>query len=129
MANVTKPATGRRWYNGPCGNVGLSPTFKHTLASAASGDVITFGDKMESNLKLTGVDLISAALGASTTVTLKVGSTTLVNAQSTSSAVAQRYALDDIITAGGEAITLTVGGGTASGDVKFKFYYEPLGNL
>lgn len=128
MANFTTIATRRRWYNGECGNLSISPTLQATLASNASGEVITLGDKIEPNIKIVAVHLTSAALGASTTLTLKVGSTTLVNAQSTASAVNQNIPVDDVVT-GNDLITLTVGGGTASGLVKFKFIYEVVGNL
>ena len=73
--------------------------------------------------------LMAAALGASTTLTLKVGTTTLVNAQSTASAVNALIPVDDVITSAGQEISLTVGGGAATGSVKFKLEYENVGNL
>lgn len=128
MANATLNRTGRRWYVGPQGNLSISPTHAVTLA-ADIGDVITFGDPAEKNVKIVAVQLVSAALGAASTLTLKVGDATLVNAESTTNAVSKIIPVDDVLTAEGEAITLTVGGGAAAGAVKFKFYYEVVGNL
>jgi hypothetical protein len=129
MADVTLNRTGRRWYTGPQGNLSISPAHSATLASAAISDVITFGDNAEKNIRITAVQWVSDALGASTTITLKVGDVTLVNAKATASAVTEIIPVDDVLTGAGEGITLTVGGGTASGDVKIKFYYEVVGNL
>ena len=129
MASKTLTRTGRRWYTGPQGNVSVSPTHVATLAANDIGDVITFGDPAEKNIRIHGVSLISAALGASTTITLKVGATTLVNTKGTASAVNEYIPVDDVLTGDGEPITLTVGGGAATGAVKFKFHYEVVGNL
>ena len=43
------------------------------LAAVPSGDVIAFGDKGGINLKVVGVTMFSTALGASTTITAKIG--------------------------------------------------------
>lgn len=129
MANATLTRTGRRWYTGPQGNVSVSPTHAATLAANDIGDVITFGDPAEKNLRIIGVSLMAAALGAATTITLKVGANTLVNAKGTVSAVNEYIPVDDVITGEGEPITLTVGGGAATGEVKVKFHYEVIGNL
>lgn len=129
MATTNLTRTGKRWYIGEAGNLSISPTHKATLAATPANDVIVFGDKVEPNIKIVGVHLIAAALGASTTLTLKVGSTTLVNAQSTSSAVNLNIPVDDVVTTEDQSLSLTVGGGTATGSVKFKFIYEAIGNL
>lgn len=128
MANVTLARTGRRWYNGPQGNLSISPVHAVTLA-ASIGDVITFGDEVEPNIKVVGVSLTAAALGASTTLTLKVGDVTLVNAKGTVSAVNEVIPVDDVLIPVGQLPTLTVGGGAAAGVVKFKLLYEMVGNL
>ena len=51
----------------------LSPTLVAKLAAVPSGDVIAFGDKVEPNLKVVGVTMFGTALGASTTITVKIG--------------------------------------------------------
>ena len=129
MTTTTLTRTGKRWYVGEAGNLSISPTLKATLAATPANDVIVFGDKVEPNIKIVGVRLITAALGASTTLTLKVGTTTLVNAQSTASAVNALIPVDDVVTSAGQEISLVVGGAAATGAVKFKLEYEYIGNL
>ena len=129
MTTTTLTRTGKRWYVGEAGNLSVSPTLKATLDATPANDVIVFGDKVEPNIKIIGVRLLTGALGASTTLTLKVGTTTLVNAQSTASAVNALIPVDDVITSAGQDISLTVGGGAATGSVKFKLEYENVGNL
>lgn len=129
MVITTLNRTGKRWYVGEAGNLSISPTLKATLAATPANDVIVFGDKVEPNIKIVGVRLITAALGASTTLTLKVGTTTLVSAQSTASAVNVLIPVDDVVTSAGQEISLIVGGAAATGSVKFKLEYENLGNL
>lgn len=127
MANVTLPRTGRRWYSGPQGNLSVSPTLAVVLAAAA-GDVITFGDPVEANIKVVGVSLMAAALGATTSLTLKVGAQTLVNAKSTVAAVNEYIPVDDVFVGADQVPSLTVAG-AAAGSVKFKLHYEVIGNL
>ena len=129
MATTTLTRTGKRWYVGEAGNLSVSPTLKATLNAPPANDVIVFGDKVEPNIKIIGVRLLTGALGASTTLTLKVGTTTLVNAQSTASAVNALIPVDDVITSAGQEISLVVGGAAATGSVKFKLEYENVGNL
>jgi hypothetical protein len=129
MATTTLNRTGKRWYVGSAGNLSISPTLKATLSATPANDVIVFGDKVEPNIKIVGVRLLTTALGASTTLTLKVGNTTLVNAQSTASAVNAVIPVDDVVTSAGQEISLTVGGAAATGSVKFKLEYENVGNL
>lgn len=129
MATTTLNRTGKRWYIGEAGNLSISPTLKATLAATPANDVIVFGDKVEPNIKIVGVRLLTAALGASTTITLKVGTTTLVNAQSTASAVNVLIPVDDVVTTEDQSLSLTVGGAAATGSVKFKLEYENIGNL
>lgn len=129
MAKTTLIKTGIRWFVGSFGNLSISPTLVAKLAAVPSGDVVAFGDKVDPNLKVVGVTLISGALGASTTLTVKVGDTTLVNAESTAAAVSKYVPVDDVMTVEGREITLTVGGGSATGTVKLKLHYEVVGNL
>lgn len=129
MAKTTLIKTGIRWFVGSFGNLSISPTLVAKLAAVPSGDVVAFGDKVDPNLKVVGVTLISGALGASTTLTVKVGDTTLVNAESTAAAVSKYVPVDDVMTVEGQEITLTVGGGSATGTVKLKLHYEVVGNL
>lgn len=129
MATTTLNRTGKRWYIGEAGNLSISPTLKATLAATPAGDVVVFGDKVEPNIKIVGVRLLTAALGSSTTITLKVGTTTLVNAQSTASAVNVLIPVDDVVTTEDQSLSLTVGGAAATGSVKFKLDYENIGNL
>lgn len=129
MAKKMLNATGRRWFIGPFGNLSISPTLVAKLAAVANGDVLAFGDKVEPNIKIVGATLISSALGTSTTLTVKVDDTAIINAQSTAVAVNSYIPVDDLMTQEGQEISLTVGGGTATGTVKLKLHYEMVGNL
>ena len=129
MAKTTLIARAYRWFVGSFGNLSISPTLVAKLAAVPSGDVVEFGDKVEPNLKVVGATLISGALGASTTITVTVGSTVIINAESTAVAVAKYFPVDDLLTDVGQEITLTVGGGAATGTVKLKLHYEVIGNL
>ena len=129
MAKTTLIARAYRWFIGSFGNLSISPTLVAKLAAVPSGDVIAFGDKVEPNLKVGGATLISSALGASTTLTVTVGSTVIINAESTVSVVSKYFPVDDLMTAPDQEITLTVGGGAATGTVKLKLHYEVIGNL
>lgn len=129
MAKTTLAATGRRWFVGTFGNLSVSPTMAAKLAAAKVGDVIAFGDKVEPNLKIVGVSLLADALGAATTLTVKVGNAVLINAVPTEAAVASYIPADDIPTDVNQEVTLTVGGGAATGSVKLKLHYEVIGNL
>ena len=129
MAKTTLLARAYRWFIGSFGNLSISPTLVAKLAAVPSGDVVAFGDKVEPNLKVVGATLISGALGASTTLTVTVGSTVIINAESTVTAVAKYFPVDDLLTDVGQEITLTVGGGAATGTVKLKLHYEVIGNL
>ena len=129
MAKTTLIARAHRWFIGSFGNLSISPTLVAKLAAVPSGDVIAFGDKVEPNLKVVGATLISSALGASTTLTVTVGSTVIINAESTVSVVSKYFPVDDLMTAPDQEITLTVGGGAATGTVKLKLHYEVIGNL
>ena len=129
MTTTTLTRTGKRWYVGEAGNLSISPTLKATLAATPANDVIVFGDKVEPNIKIVGVRLITAALGASTTLTVKIGDTTIINAEGTATAVSKYFPVDDLKTLPDQEITLTVGGGAATGTVKLKLHYEVVGNL
>lgn len=129
MAKTTLIARAYRWFIGSFGNLSISPTLVAKLAAVPSGDVIAFGDKVEPNLKVVGATLISSALGASTTLTVTVGSTVIINAESTVSVVSKYFPVDDLMTAPDQEITLTVGGGAATGTAKLKLHYEVIGNL
>lgn len=129
MAKTTLIARAYRWFVGSFGNLSISPTLVAKLAAVPSGDVIAFGDKVEPNLKVVGATLISGALGASTTLTVNIGATTIINAENTVAAVAKYFPVDDLLTDVGQEITLTVGGGAATGTVKLKLHYEVIGNL
>lgn len=129
MAKTTLVATGRRWFNGAFGNLSVSPTFVAKLNATASGDEIVFGDKVEPNIKIIGVTLISTALGSSTTVTVKIGKTAITDAEATDAAVKKYIPVDDLLTQEGQEIAIAVGGGTATGTVKVKLHYEVVGNI
>ena len=129
MAKTTLIAKAYRWFVGAFGNLSISPTLVAKLAAVPSGDVIAFGDKVEPNLKVVGATLISGALGASTTLTVKIGDTTIINAEGTVTAVAKYIPVDDLMTGPDQEISLTVGGGAATGTVKLKLHYEVVGNL
>lgn len=129
MAKTTLLARACRWFIGSFGNLSISPTLVAKLAAVPSGDVIAFGDKVEPNLKVVGATLISAGLGASTTLTVKIGDTTIINAEGTATAVSKYFPVDDLKTLPDQEITLTVGGAAATGTVKLKLHYEVIGNL
>jgi hypothetical protein len=129
MAKTTLLARAYRWFIGSFGNLSISPTLVAKLAAVPSGDVVAFGDKVEPSLKVVGATLISSALGASTNLTVTVGSTVIINAESTVAAVAKYFPVDDLKTLPDQEITLTVGGGAATGTVKLKLHYEVIGNL
>ncbi|MGL5071289.1 MAG: hypothetical protein ACRC61_08485 [Aeromonas salmonicida] len=129
MAKTTLIAKAYRWFVGAFGNLSISPTLVAKLAAVPAGDVVAFGDKVEPNLKVVGVTLFTGALGASTTITAKVGATTIINAESTVAAVAKYIPVDDLMTEADQEISLTVGGGAATGSVKLKLHYEVIGNL
>lgn len=129
MAKTTLIAKAYRWFVGAFGNLSISPTLVAKLAAVPAGDVVAFGDKVEPNLKVVGVTLFTGALGASTTITAKIGATTIINAESTAAAVAKYIPVDDLMTESDQEISLTIGGGTATGTVKFKLHYEVVGNL
>lgn len=129
MAKTTLVATGRRWFNGAFGNLSVSPTFVVKLNATASGDEIVFGDKVEPNIKIIGVTLISTALGSSTTVTVKIGKTAITDAEATDAAVKKYIPVDDLLTQEGQEVAIAVGGGAATGTVKVKLHYEVVGNI
>ncbi|WP_447824508.1 hypothetical protein [Aeromonas salmonicida] len=129
MAKTTLIAKAYRWFVGAFGNLSISPTLVAKLAAVPAGDVIAFGDKVEPNLKVVGVTLFTGALGASTTITAKIGATTIINAESTVAAVAKYIPVDDLMTEADQEIYLAVGGGVATGTVKLKLHYEVVGNL
>ncbi|AZU47953.1 hypothetical protein E4630_16170 [Aeromonas hydrophila] len=129
MAKTTLVAKAYRWFVGAFGNLSISPTLVAKLAAVPAGDVVAFGDKVEPNLKVVGVTMFSTALGASTTITAKIGDTVIINAEGTVTAVAKYIPVDDLLTAPDQEITLTVGGGAATGIVKLKLHYEVIGNL
>lgn len=52
-----------------------------------------------------------------------------INAESTVGTVAKYYPVDDLLTEPDQELTLTVGGGAATGTVKLKLHYEVVGNL
>ncbi|HHQ4529480.1 MULTISPECIES: hypothetical protein [Aeromonas] len=129
MAKRTLVKTLRRWFNGTFGNLSISPTLVAKLAAVPAGDVVVFGDPVEPNIKVVGISLISEALGASTTLTVKVGETSIIKAQDTAAVVNSYIPVDDLMTQEGQEISLTVGGGAATGTVKVKLHYEMVGNL
>lgn len=129
MAKTTLIARAYRWFVGAFGNLSISPTLVAKLAAVPAGDVIAFGDKVEPNLKVVGVTMFSTALGASTTITAKIGDTIIINAEGTVTAVAKYIPVDDLMTGPDQEISLTVGGGAATGTVKLKLHYEVVGNL
>ncbi|WP_279452654.1 hypothetical protein [Aeromonas hydrophila] len=129
MAKTTLIAKAYRWFVGAFGNLSISPTLVAKLAAVPAGGDVAFGDKVEPNLKVVGVTMFSTALGASTTITAKIGDTVIINAEGTVTAVAKYIPVDDLLTAPDQEITLTVGGGAATGTVKLKLHYEVIGNL
>ncbi|MFQ2147415.1 hypothetical protein ACK33U_02200 [Aeromonas jandaei] len=129
MAKTTLIAKAYRWFVGAFGNLSISPTLVAKLAAVPAGDVVAFGDKVEPNLKVVGVTLFTTALGANTTITAKIGYATIIKAEGTATAVAKYYPVDDLMTQEGQEITLTIGGGVATGTAKLKLHYEVVGNL
>ena len=124
---MLNPNDNRRWYNGECGNLSVSPTFEGNV-SAASGATIDIC-KLEPNIKVIGVRVHADALGSSTTMTFKVGSTAITKSVSTAAEVATEMLIDDYITADGDVLSVLVGGGAVSGKLRVKVVYEMVGNL
>ena len=124
---MLNPNDNRRWYNGECGNLSVSPTFEGNV-SAASGATIEIC-KLEPNIKVIGVRVHSDALGASSTLTFKVGSNAITKSVSTAAEVAADMLIDDYITANGDVLSVLVGGGAVSGKLRVKVVYEMVGNL
>ncbi|MFM5581834.1 hypothetical protein ACET8Y_03735 [Aeromonas veronii] len=129
MAKTTLIAKAYRWFIGAFGNLSISPTLVAKLAAVPAGDVVDFGDKVEPNLKVVGVTLFTTALGANTTITAKIGDTTIIKEEGTAAEVTKYYPVDDLMTQEGQEITLTIGGGAATGTAKLKLHYEVVGNL
>ncbi|OCQ43111.1 hypothetical protein A6767_01075 [Aeromonas veronii] len=129
MAKTTLIAKAYRWFVGAFGNLSISPTLVAKLAAVPAGDVVAFGDKVEPNLKVVGVTLFTTVLGANTTITAKIGNNTIIYAERATTLVAKYFPVDDLLTQEGQEITLTIGGGSATGTVKLKLHYEVVGNL
>lgn len=124
---MLNPNDNRRWFNGTFGNLSVSPTFEGNV-SAASGATIDIC-KLDPNIKVIGVRVHADNLGASSTLTFKVGSTALTKAITTSAEVASEMLIDDYLTADGDVLSVLVGGGAVSGKLRVKVVYEMVGNL
>ena len=124
---MLNPNDNRRWFNGTFGNLSVSPTFEGNV-SAASGATIEIC-KLEPNIKVIGVRVHADALGSSTTMTFKVGSTAITKSVSTAAEIATEMLVDDYLTADGDVLSVLVGGGAVSGKLRCKLVYEMVGNL
>ena len=114
-------------YQGEGGNVSKEG-FSYTLAAAKIGDVIN-GLKFPAGTKATAIEYINAALGASVTLDVKLGGTTLVSGLSCAAAGKGYIPVADVLTADNALFSLVVGGGVATGAVTFRLVYESLGTL
>lgn len=121
------PNENRRWFNGSFGNLSVSPSFVGTV-SAASGATVDVC-KVEPNIKVVGLMLHGDALGASTTVTFKIGGTAITKAISTAAETNLQLIVDDYVSNDGDVLQFVVGGGAAAGKVRVKLQYEMVGNL
>ena len=114
-------------YHGEEGNlskVGGSYTF----AADASGTIIQLR-KLPIGTKITGVEYVNAALGASVTLDIAVGATTLVSALACATAGYGYRPVADALLAADSFLTVTVGGASATGAVTVRVMYEYVGNL
>ncbi|MEL3918134.1 hypothetical protein [Aeromonas enteropelogenes] len=125
MAKMTQ----LRWFNGTFGNFSISPTLITWLKAVPKGQEMKLDEPVEANIKVVGVSLITTALGANTTLSVKVGETIIIDAQNTTTAVKSYVPVDDLMTSEGQGISLLINGGAATGAVKLKLHYEMVGNL
>ncbi len=126
MATIQAPSMRDAVYQGPQGNLSIAEG-RITLNAAAVGDVIELLD-MPIGMRICGVDVISDALGANTTVAIKSGDQSLVAAASHAAAVAKSVPVVPYSTvADGEKITATIAGGAATGNLIVLVKYTAVG--
>ena len=126
---ATKQATllNKAVYHGEEGNLSKAG-FSYTFASDASGTVIE-GRRIPAGVRITGYEYVNAALGASTTLTIKVGDTTIGTTIATATAGAAYVPTTETLITSDALLTLTVGGATATGAATVRLVYEYVGTL
>lgn len=127
MATKQSTLLNKPVYHGDSGNQS-KVGFNHTFASDASGTVIE-GRRIPAGTRVTGYEYVNAALGASVTLTLKVGDTTIGTAIAAATAGGAYVPVANVDVAADALMTLTVGGATATGAVTVRLVYEYVGTM
>ena len=127
MATKKSTLLNKPVYQGEDGNVSKEG-FSFTFAGDAAATVVQ-GLKFPAGTKATAVEYINAALGASVTLDVKLGDTTLVSALSCAAAGKGYIPVADTLITADSIFSLVVGGAAATGAVTFRLVYESLGNL
>lgn len=118
----------RRWFVGTFGNVSVSPTFQGEVVATVGTDV-AIHDNLPPNLRLIGASVHNSAMGASSRLTLKVGTTQICDVIDSSTDTNKYLPIDDYITSEGDQLKATVSGGAVNGFLRVKLHYEVVGNL
>ncbi|RLM26505.1 hypothetical protein BIY29_05450 [Brenneria alni] len=126
MAIIQAPSIRDAVYQGPQGNLSIAES-SVTLSAAAIGDVVELLE-MPIGMRIYSVDVVSEALGADVTVTIKSGDQTLVAAASHAAAVARSVPVSPYSTVtAGEKITAVIAGGAATGRLVVNVKYVAVG--
>lgn len=125
---MLNPHDNRRWFVGTFGNVSVSPTFSGEVAASVGG-TITVHDNMPPNLRVIGISVHNSALGGSSRLTFKIGTTQITSAIDTSVDALTYLPVDDFVTNEGDVLSASVTGGAVSGFLRVKVVYEMVGNL
>lgn len=128
MAIKKSNLLGKAVYQGSAGNSSKAG-FSFTFAADAATTVIE-GRQFPAGCKLTGIEYINAALGASVTIDVKLGDATLIAGLSCAAAGSGYKPIEDALTAvDNTTLSLVVGGAAATGKVTFRAHYEVVGTL
>lgn len=126
MATIQAPTIRDAVYQGPQGNLSLAEG-QVTLAAAAIGDVVELLE-LPIGTRIYSVDVVSAALGANTTVAISVGDHALLPAFNTAAAVVSSTPVAPYTTATqGEKVKATIAGAAATGSLTVIIKYVAVG--
>lgn len=124
MAIISAPTMHDRIYSGPTGN--MSVEVGKAVLKAADGDVIEYLE-LPIGLKLFGVRIVSAALGAGVTVDIKAGDTVLAADVDVSTAKAINIPFAPVYLKEKVILTATIQGGAATGELLVMPEYQSVG--
>ncbi len=128
MATKQASSLNKRVYQGEDGNLSKEG-FVYTFAADAVGTEIQ-GLRLPAGLRITGVEYVNAALGASVTFDVKVGSTTLVAGISASAANSGYKPIEHVdTTVDNTILSVVVGGAAATGKLTVRIHYTAIGTL